>query len=230
MFVSWGSKTVDKAVGGARMDCPICGQERDFTTVANYTVSHFCYMFRWATSPKYRAHCHTCQGAVNIPARVVEAELKKPVVSVFDRRGWAMALAGVTVLIAGGLVAGEIGKQRDIASLEDPHVGDILAIDLANVFEEPEAYVMYSAIRVTDVNANEIEVALPRQYANQLSLIRTDVSAGKARRDDYYTDERMVISRAVLQEMRKNGTLLGVWTNQMPGGGSIVTVQPVVTK
>ncbi len=210
MIIAWGSKSVTKGLGKSPHYCETCNQERDFTTVLTYQVSHFCYAIRWATGKSYRMYCDTCRRVELLKAAVVEASLKKSPVPFIDRFGWAVSFALLGALFTFAFVADAADNRRDVERLASPQVGDIYVVDLAAITEHPQATFMYSALKVTQVNADEVEVSLPQRYATKISMIRDDVGNGTAKAADYYTDKHIVLTRADLRKLQMAGNLYDV--------------------
>jgi hypothetical protein len=209
-FLSWGrwSKFVSLGSAGVR-HCDACGKDSEFQAFVNYTVRHIYWLFRWVTAREPQVACGNC-GATYWGDDVVDDAAAKKAIPFLDRRGWTLGAGAIASLFGLGAVATAADNRDNVAFIQTPHAGDLYEVDAAQMSSKPEAPIMYSVLRVTDVEDDKITVQMASRYYEDLRGVQRDVDGGDAARDDYYSPERGMISKASLNKMYNDGVIKDV--------------------
>lgn len=209
-FISWGRSEKIAHVGSAGFrHCNACGQQSEFQAFVSYTVRHIYWLFRWVTGRESQIACGNC-GATSWGDEVLEDSAAKKAIPFFDRRGWTLGAGAIASLFGLGAVASAQDSRENSAFIQTPVAGDLYEVDVAQMSSKPESPVMYSVMRVTNVEDRTITVQLAARYYDRLGGVQRDVTSGAAGRADYYSPETAVMPRAALVKMYQDGVIADV--------------------
>src|SRR5687767_41386 len=160
-FISWGASSALSQVGESEiMHCSRCEQDTNWSTMIAYTVRHVYWLFRWTTDRTLYRMCGTCLGTEYLADEAVRPEAVKAAIPFLDRRGWTVGAGIIASLFGLGSVAVAQDASQNQAFLQAPRTGDVYEVDLARMMDNPEKPVMYSAMRVVDVQPDAVEVEI----------------------------------------------------------------------
>jgi hypothetical protein len=204
----WGSKGKFINLGpmGARQ-CGVCEKSRNFSLILSYKVHHIWYLLRWITSKSYAITCDICNHATAADPLEIEAAAEKHPVPWFDRFGWAMGLGVVGVLIAIAVVGDKHNQAEDAGFIAAPHVGDLYKVDFARMIDNPEASVMYSAMRIMAVKGDQVTFQLSNDYYNKQKGVDRDFRDHKVDDAAYYGEEPITLAVAEIRKFREEGAI-----------------------
>src|SRR4051794_39166069 len=163
-FISWGrwEKIAHMGSAGFR-HCDRCGQDSEFQALVSYTVRHIYWLFRWVTGREARIACGNC-GAVYWGDDSIDDSAAKKAIPFFDRRGWTLGAGPIASLAGLGAVASATDTRDNESYIQAPITGDLYEVDMAKMTDKPEAPVMYSVMRVTNVTDRTVTVQLASRY------------------------------------------------------------------
>jgi hypothetical protein len=210
MFFSWGrwSKVLHLGSAGVR-HCDRCDKDSEFQAFISYTVRHFYWLFRWVTSREPQVACGNC-GATFWGDDAIDDAAAKKAIPFLDRRGWTLGVGAVASLFGFGAIAMAADSRNNTAYIQAPMAGDLYEIDMAKMSDKPEAPVMYSVMRVTNVQKDAVSVQLASRYYETLRGVQRDVSSGRAANADYYAPGGATMPRAVVAKMYADGVISDV--------------------
>ena len=210
-FISWGKQGKIAQVGDSQiMSCSNCQVDTYWTTMVEYTVRHIYWLFRWTTGRTLYRMCGNCHGVEYLENKAVGPKAVKAAIPFMDRNGWTIGAGIIASLFGLGTIAAAQDVSENRAILQTPRAGDIYEVDLARMTDRPEAPVMYSAIRVVDVNRDSVEVQLADLYYTERQGVDRDVLDGKAKNAGYYRPERLKLDKAALNRMQADGVIFDV--------------------
>ena len=209
-FISWGKWEKLKHIGSAGVrHCDRCGQDSEFQSFVSYTVRHIYWLFRWITGHESQMACGNC-GAIFWGDEVVDSAAAKKAIPFFDRRGWTLGAGAIASLFGLGAIASAQDNADNSTYIQTPHAGDLYEVDMAKLSTKPEAPVMYSVMRVTDVKDQTVTVQLASRYYEDMRGVDRDVRDGATARADYYSPEQEVMPRPVLAKLYHDGVISDV--------------------
>lgn len=215
-MIVWGSagKAVDAGDAGTHY-CEVCKENRPFRYLLTYKVRHIWYLIRWATSQSYYRTCQICNNNFNSEAPVVSSagvdDGRKPAspIPFFDRWGWAIGLGAVAAFVTFAVIAGKAEDAADAKLLANPQVGDRYEVKMEKFtgMTDPDhpLRTSYGIVRVSAVDDKGVTLDLPRMVWSKSSKLGREINA-EARTDSYY-DGKMLVSRADLLSLDKNGAI-----------------------
>jgi len=210
-FISWGSRGEVAALAeGETLNCSRCEVDTHWTTFVEYRVRHVYWLFRWVTDRMLYRSCGNCGGVEPLDDRAVPSERVRAAIPALDRRGWAIGAGILASLFGLGTVAAAQHEGTVQAYLQAPRAGDVYEVDLARLMPEPPAPVMYSAMRVTAVTPEAVEVEVAELFYDRLRGVQRDVNEGRLARPGYFAPERMRLARARLDGMAASGAIADV--------------------
>jgi hypothetical protein len=127
------------------------------------------------------------------------------------RRGWALGLAAVAVVIAATVLINGRAKARDLALLDSPEVGDVYEVNLAKLSNPPKTKIMYSTARVTDVTGDVVQIQLAKRFCSQAGCLKPAIASKAIRSNDYYGDLHYVSTKDLLKQVQRNKGILRVY-------------------
>ena len=210
MIFWWGTRGETAQVGPAgSYHCTACDKDGPFTRVVAYRVRHAYWLFRWTTGRQLYLVCGNC-GATSPDDGDVRAPDVRKAIPAFDRRGWLAApvLVGSLVTIGSvGVAADKAASRRYIAQ---PQMGDIYEVDLARRMSQPEAPVMYTALRVAALRGDQVEFEMGNRYYGNRRGVDRDIASGEVRQPRYFVAEHMAMPRAALAKLYNDGVAVDV--------------------
>ena len=210
-FISWGSKGAFAHIGSTGlMHCGRCDKDSYFARMIAYRVRHIYWIFRWITDRTPYIECGNCGAQFHDEHESVDAKEVRAAIPFWDRRGWTIGLGGIASLFALGSIAAAANTATDRTYVQAPHVGDIYEADIAQLAKNPEAPVMLSALRVTNVQGNVVEVQLAKTYYADVRGLDRDLDQGKGVEPDYYSDTKLAIPIADLTKLYGEGVVKDV--------------------
>lgn len=210
-FISWGSSGALAQVGESEiMNCSRCEADTNWSTMVEYTVRHVYWLFRWTTGRTYYRMCGNCLGTEYLADEAVRPDSVKAAIPFMDRRGWTIGAGIIASLFGLGSVAVAQDASQNQAFLQAPRAGDVYEVDLARIFDKPEAPVMYSAMRVVAVQPDTVEVEVADLFYDDLRGVQRDVRERKTAYPGYYRPERLKIDKAALNRMQSEGVIIDV--------------------
>jgi hypothetical protein len=209
-FISWGHSSKISHLGSAGVrHCDRCGQDSEFQAFVSYTVRHIYWLFRWVTGSEPQVACGNC-GATFWGDEVIDEAAAKKAIPFFDRRGWTLGAGAIASLFGLGAMASAADGRSNAAFIQAPLAGDLYEVDMARLSDKPEAPVMYSVMRVTNVEKDAVSVQLASRYYDSLRGVERDVTGGQTSQADYYTPEQAKLPRAVVAKMYNDGVITDV--------------------
>lgn len=178
-----------------------------FSLMLAYRLHHVWTLFRWITGKTYSVICDTCGHGYKAEVAEVEAASHKHPVPWVDRFGWAIGVGLIALIVMFGVVSSRQNQSEDAAYIAAPHVGDLYSVDLARIIKEPEAPVMYGALRVTAVSGGDVTFQLPKAYYAKQKGVNRDFSRGKVYEANYYGKETITIPYYSLKELHNYGVI-----------------------
>jgi hypothetical protein len=210
-FVSWGSKGEVAEIGPAGdRHCDRCNQDGPFTRMVAYRVRHIYWLFRWVTDRTPFLLCGRCGSQYLADQDDHDAKQERDAIPFWDRRGWTIGAGAIGSVIALGSIAAAADSAADSGYVQAPHVGDIYEVDLAKMMDKPEARVMRSAMRITAVKGDSVEVAVANLYYDDWRGVDRDITSGKAAQADYYAPGHASLPVANLKRMRDDGVVYDI--------------------
>jgi hypothetical protein len=210
-FISWGKQGKLAQVGDNEiMNCSNCQVDTIWTTMVSYTVRHVYWLFRWTTDRTVYRVCGNCFGEEYLEGEAIRPGAVKAAIPFMDRRGWTVGAGILASLFGLGTIAAAQDMRENQAILQAPRPGDVYEVDLARILDNPEAPVMYSAMRVVEVKADSVEVELANSYFKERRGVDGDVMEGKTSYPGYYRPERMKLAKASLNRMQAEGVIFDV--------------------
>lgn len=210
-FISWGSSGALAQVGESEvMNCSRCDADTLWSTMVSYTVRHVYWLFRWTTDRTLYRMCGNCLGVEYLDDNAVQPAAVKTAIPFMDRRGWTVG-AGIIASIFGlGTIAAAQDSSQNQSFVLAPRTGDVYEVDLARIFDNPEKPVMYSAMRVVDVQPGTVEVEIADGFYDDLRGVQKDVREHKTSYPAYYRPERVKIETSALKRMYAEGAIIDV--------------------
>jgi len=210
-FISWGSSGALAQVGDSEvMNCSRCDADTNWSTMVSYTVRHVYWLFRWTTDRTLYRMCGTCLGVEYLDDNAVQPAAVKHAIPFMDRRGWTIG-AGIIASIFGlGSVAVAQDASQNQASIQAPRAGDVYEVDLARIMDNPEKPVMYSAMRVVEVQPGTVEVEIADLFYDDLRGVQRDVREHRTSDPGYYRQEHVKFDKAALDRMYADGAIIDV--------------------
>ena len=210
-FISWGSSGALSQVGDSEvMNCSRCDADTNWSTMVSYTVRHVYWLFRWTTDRTLYRMCGNCLGVEYLDDNAVQPAAVKQAIPFMDRRGWTIG-AGIVASIFGlGSVAVAQDASQNQSFVQAPHTGDVYEVDLARIFDKPEKPVMYSAMRVVEVQPGAVDVEIADGFYDDLRGVQRDVRERRTSNPGYYRPERVTFDTAALNRMYAEGAIIDV--------------------
>src|SRR5437867_4023732 len=194
-FLNWGRWTKVLHMGSAGVrHCDRCGQDSEFQAFVSYTVRHIYWLFRWVTGSEPQIACGNC-GATFWGDEVIDNAAAKKAIPFLDRRGWTLGAGAVASLFGFGAIAAAADSQNNATFIQAPIAGDLYEVDLAKMSDKPEAPMMYSVMRVTNVGKEAVSVQVASRYYQDLRGVQRDVRDGMTNRAEYYAPGQAVMPR-----------------------------------
>ena len=211
-FLSWGTKDAIAELGPAGLrHCPVCEHEASFTRRVAYRIRHAYWLFRWTTGRTLFDSCDRCGAGQGVdPAEVAKADVRAAI-PFWDRRGWTIGVGAIASLVGVGAIASAQDSRATDAYLAAPRVGDVYVADIARLMAKPDAPVMISAMRVTRVAVDSVELEPSTLYYRDSRGIDRDHSSGKTAQQGYYAKDRLVVRLDGLKKMRSDGIVSDVY-------------------
>ena len=128
-----------------------------------------------------------------------------------SRRGLAISLVVVVVLIGIVVLIDRDDQKRDLALIASPTVGDVYEVNLAKLSNPPKSAIMYSTARVTNVTGDVVQIQLAKRFCSQAGCLRPAISSKQIRSDDYYGNLKYISTTDLLKEVRRNKGILRVY-------------------
>jgi hypothetical protein len=127
------------------------------------------------------------------------------------RRGLALGLVCVGVLVAIVVLIDRHNQKRDLALLDSPTVGDIYEVNLAKLSNPPKTRLMYSTARVTDVTGDVVQIQLAKRFCSQEGCLQPSISSMEIRSDNYYGNLKYISTKDLLKQVRRDKGILRVY-------------------
>ncbi|MDB5706242.1 MAG: hypothetical protein JWN66_3358 [Sphingomonas bacterium] len=207
-FISWGSKGAFAHVGSAGiLHCNRCDHDAPFAKMIAYRIRHIYWIFRWITDRTPYLSCGNCGAEHLADHDAYDAQEVRAAIPFWDRRGWTVGLGAIGSVFALGSIAAAADSAADSGYVQAPHVGDVYETNIAQLLKNPEAPMMLSAMRVTGVKGEAVELQVANTYYTDWRGVDRDLDNGKAAAPDYYAQDRLVIPVANLKRMRDEGVI-----------------------
>lgn len=210
-FIIWGSKGAAAHIGSAGvMHCGRCDKDSYFSKMVVYRVRHIYWIFRWITDRVAFLECGNCGAQHHADHDMIDPQEARAAIPFWDRRGWTVGLGGIASLFALGSIAAATNTATNKTYVQAPHVGDVYEADMAQMVKNPEAPVMLSALRVTNIRGGVVEVQLAKSYYGDVRGLDRDLNEGKGADPDYYSDTKLAIPVADLSKLYGEGVVKDV--------------------
>jgi hypothetical protein len=207
-FISWGSKGAIADVGTAGiLHCNRCEHDAPFSKMIAYRIRHIYWLFRWITDKTPYLLCGNCGAEHLADHESFDSQEVRAAIPFWDRRGWTVGLGAIGSVFALGSIAAAADSAADRGYVQAPHVGDIYETDIAQLLKNPEAPSMLSAMRVTGVKGDAVEMEVATTYYTDWRGVDRDINNGKAASHDYYATDRLVLPVASLKRMHDDGVV-----------------------
>ncbi len=213
----WGSAGKSSVVGDAGIkNCNVCGQNRPFQYVVNYTMRHVWYLIRWSTGRTYSQFCTVCNYGLpaekaHIDAQNLTGDKRPDPIPFFDRMGWAIGLGVLALFVVMIVIAGNAGNKEDAKMVAAPKVGDLYTVDV-DKFLPKEALSSdsiggdFGVFRVAEVKDGQVTLDVPKVIYSRLKGVHRDISSGEVKEAGYY-DGQMLQPVDSLMKFQQNGTI-----------------------
>ncbi len=206
MFISWGSRTRLAEVGPAgHRHCASCDKDSGFTRMVEYDVRHIYWIFRWVPDRTPYLIYGNCGASHMVDQDDYDSPEVRKAIPAWDRRGWLVGLGGIGALVATGTIAAAANHESDRTYVAAPHVGDLYEADLARMMVKPEAPLMYTVLRVTNIRGDQVEVEIGKRYYDDWRGVERDIDDGAAASPGYYGGDRTSFPKASIQRMFDEG-------------------------
>jgi hypothetical protein len=210
MIFVWGSANKEAYVPEiGQYHCLYCDQDGAFARVVTYRSHHIYGFIRWISGVSSYTSCCACGAAHSEHTNSSAPEIKHSI-PWWDRRSWLIPVGIIALLIVIGSITSARDGVDNRAFIANPKIGDVYEANLSKLIQNPQARVMYSALHVTAIDGDKIEMEVAQKFYDVTGQVAKDFAGGDAQSSFYYSQSQLILRRSELKSLHNQGIVTDV--------------------